>query len=273
MKHRGRAALLLGLLALATPARAELVNFSRLASPKLAPPAASPTRLTPADAPRLWLAQRVIEREWGISEDSSYVELEVPGYKSEGWALAMSAAVPGAGQLYVGEGSGWWYLLGEVVGWTGRELSYRKADRYARDAAKFVGNPYDTSSTWSFDRYRYYTGGATDRLETLWNIDRDAFYTSIERDPQYLSGYSGLQPEITFLSFRDLRDKRDQTLVRARYLETALIVNHLFAAWDAMRAARFHNLPLQQKSGTRLKLGERWGDSGPQLRAALVRNF
>ncbi|MEO5989069.1 MAG: hypothetical protein ABIU54_03345 [Candidatus Eisenbacteria bacterium] len=263
----------LGLLALASPARADWVNYSRLANPKLAPPAESAHLLAAADTPMLWLAQRVIDREWGLSEDSTYRVVELPGYRSEGWALALSAAVPGAGQLYVGEGSGWWYLLAEAAGWTGRHLSYRKADRYARDAAKFVGDPYDSSSTWSFARYQYYTGAATDRLETLWSVDRDAFYTSIERDPQYLAGYSGAKPEITFLSFRDLRDKRDQTLVRTRYIETALIVNHLFAAWDAMRAARFHNLPLQRKAGTRLKLGERWGDSGPQWRASLLRNF
>lgn len=265
--------LALGLCSLANPAGAELVNFSRLATPMLAPPAEANRLLAATQVPELWLAQRVIEREWGISEDSTYVEVELKDYKSEGWALAMSAAVPGAGQLYVGEGSGWWYLLGEVAGWTGRHLMNRRADRYAEDAATFVGNPYDSASTWSFARYQFYTGGATGLLETLWNVDRDAYYTSIERDPQYLAGYSGQQPEITFLSFRDLREKRDQTLVRTRYIETGLIVNHLFAAWDAMRAARFHNLPAQQKAGTRLKLGERWGDSGPELRAALVRNF
>jgi len=271
---RGSACLLaLGLVAAAMPARADLESFSRLAPGKLAPPA-EPTRLLGAsEAPQLWLAQRVIDREWGMSEDSTYVELELPGYRSEGWALAMSAVVPGAGQLYVGEGSGWWFLLGEVVGWTGRQWSYSKADSYARDAANFIGNPFDTSSTWSFARYQSQTGGNTDLLETLWTVDRDAYYQSIQRDPVYLDGFAGLQPELAYLSYRDLRDSRDRTLVRARYLETAIIVNHLFAAWDAMRAARFHNLPLERKSRTQLKLGERWGASGPELRAALVRNF
>jgi len=257
----------------AMPAHAEFESFSRLAVSKLAPPAEVPQLLTVSDDPQLWLAQRVIEREWGASEESTYVELELPGYKSEGWAMAMSAVAPGAGQLYVGEGSGWWFLLGELAGWGGRHLLLNKADDFAADAATFMGNPFDSSSTWSFARYQYFTGGDVQSLQQLWTVDRDAYFATIQRDPRYLDGFSGSQPENTFLSFRDLRDKRDQSLVRARYLETALIVNHLFAAWDALRAARFQNLPLERRRGTQIKLGERWGDSGPELRAALVRNF
>ena len=49
-----------------------------------------------------WLAQRVVTREWGASDDTSYLEIEVPGYRSEGWALVLSSIVPGAGELYVG---------------------------------------------------------------------------------------------------------------------------------------------------------------------------
>lgn len=271
-----RCVLGIGLLALAafhTPVRAEFANYSQLATSKLASPQ-SDHRLVPAPAtPELWLAQRVIEREWGASEESTYVEIELPGYKSEGWALALSGALPGAGQLYVGEGSGWWFLAGEVAGWPGRQLLYRKADRTSADAARFVGDPHDTSSVFSFARYRFYAGGSTDFLETLWNSDRDSYYAALERDPQYLVGFSGARPELTFTSFRNFRESRDRSLVRARYLETAIILNHLYAAWDAMRAARFHNLPLERKSRTQLKLGERWGDAGPELRAALVRSF
>jgi len=264
---------LLALGVIARPARAEFENFSRLAVPKLASPVGTSQRLTAADVPELWLAQRVIDREWGASDDSTYVELELPGYKSEGWAMAMSAVAPGAGQLYVGEGSGWWFLLGELAGWGGRHLLLNKADSFSTDAANFMGDPFDSSSTWSFARYQYYTGGDVQSLQQLWTVDRDAYYTAIERDPRYLEGFAGSQPEKTFVSFRNLREKRDQSLVRARYLETAIIVNHLFAAWDAMRAARFQNLPLERRKRTQLKLGERWGDSGPELRAALVRSF
>ena len=54
------------------------------------------------DVPELWLAQRTIDRDWGLSEDSTYRTVDIQGYKSEGWAMIMSAALPGTGQLYVG---------------------------------------------------------------------------------------------------------------------------------------------------------------------------
>lgn len=273
MRRDAVLALLVALMAVACPAQGADENFSRLATAKLAAPVESKRLVVAEDSPQLWLAQRVIDRHWGASDESTYVEVEVPGYKSEGWALALSAAVPGTGQLYVGEGSGWWFLLGEVVGWSGLQLSNRKADRYAGDAAQFVGDPYDTASVWSFARYQYYSGAEVSGLQTLWAVDRDAYYASIERDPKYLVGYAGLQPELTFLGYRGLRGKRDETLLRSRYMETALLLNHVFAAWDAMRAARIHNFTPKRKPGTRLQLGERWGDSGPELRAALVRNF
>jgi len=55
-------------------------------------------RLAGASHPELIWAQRTIEREWGPSEDSVYVETDVPGWRSEGLALGLSAAVPGLGQ-------------------------------------------------------------------------------------------------------------------------------------------------------------------------------
>jgi hypothetical protein len=46
--------------------------------------------------PELVLAQRAIDRSWGLSEDSSYAEVDVPQWRSEGLAVGFSAVVPGA---------------------------------------------------------------------------------------------------------------------------------------------------------------------------------
>ena len=108
-----------------------------------------------ASVPRLWLAQRAIDREWGLSEDSTYRTVDVKGWKADGLALALSGAVPGAGQLYVGEGSGWLYLVGEAAGWVGRAITRRRAVSLRDDAATFVGNPTDSLSAWSFARYSF----------------------------------------------------------------------------------------------------------------------
>lgn len=217
------------------------------------------------------LAQRVIDREWGPSEDSVYTEVTVPGWKSEGVAMALSAGLPGAGQLYVGEGSGWAFLLAEALGWAGRAFSKSEADKYARDARSFVGNPYDTTSGWSFERWVQATGGNTSRLEELWTYDREAFYQALRTDPQYLGGFNGQQPEEQYRSYRDLRNSRDSQLRRAHLAEGLLWVNHVAAAIDAVRAARLHNLPLRNEY--QLQLGQRMREGQREYHATLVRRF
>ena len=106
--------LLVALLALAPYARAteSSATGQELAS-KLAPSILRGS----AKVPELWLAQRSIDREWGLSDDSTYATVDVPGWKSEGLAFTMSAVLPGTGQLYVGEDSGWYYMIAEAVLW------------------------------------------------------------------------------------------------------------------------------------------------------------
>lgn len=242
------------------PAFASVECYSRAALPVLAS----------RDVPELWLAQRTIDREWGRSDDSTYVEVDVKGWKSEGAALGLSAALPGAGQLYVGEGSGWWFLFGEAAGWAGRWYLRDKGQAYREQAGRFVGDPYDSTSAWSFARYQYWTSGAdVTRLQQLYASDRESFYQALTADPALIYGYAGNQPEKTYDIFRDLRATSDDQLRRSRWVEAALWAHHLVAAWDALRAAHFHNLPLQQE--LRLKVGGRPGH--PDLRAALVRRF
>jgi hypothetical protein len=79
-------------------------------------------------APELILAQRVIDRAWGLPEGAP-PPAPVPGLISEGRALALSAAIPGAGQLYAGEASGLLFALAEVAGWTTHWLFDRDARR------------------------------------------------------------------------------------------------------------------------------------------------
>ncbi|HEV2106452.1 MAG TPA: hypothetical protein VGU27_12065 [Candidatus Eisenbacteria bacterium] len=254
--RRGALALALAAL-LAAPAAAGVSDGSRLARPLLAA----------GDVPRLWLAQRTIERHWGPSDDSTYVTVNVPDWKSEGWAMALSGAAPGAGQLYVGAGSGWWYLLGEAGGWAGRWLYRREANRYRGQAAARLGDPYDSTSAWSFQRFQARGGGDVSWLQTLWADDREGFYNAIQRGG-YTAGFSGGGP---FRSWVDLRLSADNAFRREREMDALLVLNHVLSAFDALRAARIHNLPLQPN--LRLQLGERWNRGGPALRAALVESF
>ncbi len=250
------------LLAVAAAARADVRAWSELALPVV--------DLAPAGSDT-WLAQRVIDREWGPSDDSTYREVDVPHWKREGVGLALSAAVPGAGQLYAGEGSGWLFVLAEAVGWAGRMFAQREADQAAKDARSFLGNPYDTTSAFSFERYEHETGASTATLEALWANDREAFYQRLHDDETFVAGWSGTSPEETWSHYRDFRGTRDVNLRREHYAEAWLWVNHVVAAIDAVRAVRSHNLPLQQEY--QLQLGQRMRDGQREYRATLVRRF
>ena len=249
-----------------------------LAAPAAAAvPAMEPSELAIAklhgasDVPELWLAQRSIEREWGLSEDSTYRTLEVKGWKSEGLALALSGVVPGAGHLYVGENSGWAYLLGEALGWVGRTVSLRRGDDLRDQAISYVGDPNDPAAPWSFERYAASTGDNAEQLRALWTHDRDAFYELLASDTRYREGFVGPDVSAAFQSYHDAHEQSQSRYRQARYVEIALWANHVISAFDALRAARLHNLPLQRN--LELQLGGRVGRNGSRVRAALVRRF
>ena len=223
------------------------------------------------DVPELWLAQRAIDRDWGPSDDSTYRVLDVPGYKSEGWAMMMSAAVPGTGQLYVGESSGWLFLLAEAAGWAGHYLVRDRAQSLSRDAANYVGDPTDSSSTWSFARYAETTGAQATQMEVLWAQDRDAFYQALASDTRFNAGFKGPDRDATAVTYQGIRESSQDRFRQVHYLDVALVINHVVAAFDAVRAARSHNMPLQKNID--LKLGGGLNHGQPEVHARLTRRF
>lgn len=275
--RRGTASVLLGLLLGVAPATAgEAV--SRLAPALLCAPAVEDEAGTPAairrgaaEVPGLWLAQRGIEREWGPAEDSVYREVEVKGWKLEGLALALSSSLPGAGQLYVGERSGWVFLAAEALGWAGRTITRRRGDALREDAIALVGDPLDPAAGWSFERYSTSTGDDADELRTLWSVDRGAFYEKLASDSRYRFGFSAGDQFGAYQDYRGLHETAQDRYRQSRYAEMGLWLNHAVAAFDALRAARFHNLPLRRQ--VELQLSGRARRDGGEIRAALVRRF
>lgn len=227
-------------------------------------------RLPDHGRPQFNLAQRAIDRSWGLSDDSTYSEVDVPEWRSEGLAAGLSAVVPGAGQFYAREGNGVWFALAEVAGWTVNRIFLHKAQAERERAARFAGDPADTASAWSFDRYTEGTGKDAAELEAIWAQDRQAFYEMIARDPACLAGWNG-QPEATRNEFFGIRDASRGYYNRASTAGSVLWLNHLFAAVDALRAARLHNVMLQ--NNLELKLRSSWHRGRPAIMAALVRRF
>jgi hypothetical protein len=218
--------------------------------------------------PQFHLAQRAIDRSWGLSEDSTYTEVDVPEWRSEGLAAGLSAVVPGAGQLYAGEGNGLWFALAEVAGWTVNRIFLHKAQTERDRSARFAGDPTDTTSAWSFERFTESTGQDAAELEALWAQDRQAFYEMIARDPTYLAGWKG-QSEATRGEFFDIRDASRSYYNRASTAGYVLWLNHVLAAVDALRAARLSNVRLQ--NNLELKLRSSWHGGRPGVTAMLVR--
>ena len=221
------------------------------------------------ERPELLLAQRTIEREWGMSEDSVYVERDVPGWRSEGIAMMLSAAVPGAGQAYVGDGSGLWFALAEVAAWTARLVWLNRGDELRDQAAVYAGVPSDSASTWSFERWEESSNSVAAELRALYQADREAFYDRIGGDAQYLAGWTG-DPAQSRAAFQELRGHSDDRLRYARYAQNAVWLNHIVAAVHALRSARLHNLSLGTGMSLRVKGG--W-HRGPDVVAAFERKF
>lgn len=220
--------------------------------------------------PTLVLAQRAITRTWGESEESTYVVVSVPDWKSETWAMALSGVVPGAGHAYLNESSGWLFALIELGGWAARIHFEGKNDDLRSQAATFRGNPYDSTSVWSFTRWERATGGDPAAIQALYEKDSEDFDTRIARDPAYDAGWAtGTDPPKD--QFTHYLDGADGMLERKKYASTALWFNHLAAAFDALRAARIHNFPLRQD--LQLKVKTSWHSGSAGLKATLERSF
>jgi len=222
--------------------------------------------------PTLILAQRTITRDWGTSEESTYVEIAVPDWKSEGWAMALSGVVPGAGQYYLdGQGSAMLFALIEVGGWIARRHFGSRDEELRHEAQTYRGNPEDSSSVWSFARWERSTGGDPAAIRALYEHDPEDFDVRIARDPAYAAGWiqgAAIPPQD---EFRNYLDRADGMLQRKKYATTGLWFNHLASAVDAMRVARIHNIPLQENLRIRLKTA--WRSGGPAVRASLERSF
>jgi len=220
------------------------------------------------ERPELVLAQRVIDREWGPSDDSVYVEVDVAQWKSGFLAASLSAALPGAGQSYVGQRGGWMFTAAEAAGWGGWWWFRHEGRRLRRDAAGLVGAPDVAASGWSFERWSAATDGDATEITSLYAADRDAFYDTIVLDPRYLAGWGSDEVRARVGA---LRSRSDLRLGRSRTFVAALWINHVVAAMGALRAARIHNVPLSPALGLRVNAGMRSGE--PAFSMALERTL
>jgi len=224
--------------------------------------------LAHSETPELWLAQRTIDRDWVTPDDPEARSTMIPGGKSEMGALSMSALVPGTGQLYAGEKSGYAYLLAEALGWAGLFYFDNRADDQYDTATTAVGAPSDTTSQWSFHRYAAETGNDTAGLEQLYASDPNSFWYAVAHDDRLAAGWSNASSRT---SFADELTRADGTRRHAGQAEGLLWLNHLLSAADAFRSARIYNLPLQRNLELKTKATLQRGR--PAVTMTVVRTF
>ena len=215
------------------------------------------------------LAQRSIEREWPAVGDSGVSRPRL-GQRSAIAAMAMSAVVPGSGQIYAGRSSGLGYAAVEVAGWVSWALLRRNADRLRNDAGSLAGLPADSASAWSFQRWESSTGGDASQLRGLYSADREAYYDAIESDARYSAGWND---DSAKTRFEDLRHRSDRRFENARWTSAGLWVNHLVAAVQALRAVRVGNMNVDLPNHIELKAHGGLHSGRPHLLVTLERRF
>lgn len=219
---------------------------------------ASLDRVTPLvggdAAPELLLAQRAIERDLrgpGTTEPA-YAMVDVPGWKSEAGAAAMSLALPGTGQLYAGSKRGYLYLGVEAVALLSYATFQAKRDDKRDEYYAFVGDPNDAASRFSFDRLAgQVSPEELARLRTIYEKDRAEFYQSVTLEAQYAAGWQDPDERYDAQAIADDADRNDN---KSRLGFYTLIANHLVSAFDALNLARFNNIALRDNMTLKLKL-------------------
>ncbi|MFI5371171.1 MAG: hypothetical protein ACHQ52_06395 [Candidatus Eisenbacteria bacterium] len=224
--------------------------------------------LARTDTPELWLAQRTIDREWVAPDDPEAIANTIPGGKSEMGAMAMSGILPGTGQLYAGEKSGYAFLLAEALGWAGLFYFDNRADDQYNSATTSVGAPSDTTSSWSFQRYANQTGNDPAGLEQLYVADPSSFWYAVAHDDRLAAGWSSGGSRT---SFADELARSDGTRRHAGQASGFLWLNHILSAADAFRSARIYNLPLQRNLELKTKASLLRGR--PSVTMTVVRKF
>ncbi len=206
------------------------------------------------DIPTLILAQRAIDRDFGgAPEDpTQYALVDVPGWKSEGGAAAMSLAIPGTGQLYAGSKRGYLFIGIEAAALLSYASFKSKSDETRGEYYTYVGDPNDPNSRFSFDRL---AGGISPeelaRLRTVYDRDPAEFYDAVTKLDDFASGWAAPEQRNAAVTFSDEFNSQNNKQNLSFY---TLIANHLVASFDALHLARFTNYTLRENMTLKLKL-------------------
>ncbi len=179
--------------------------------------------------------------------------------KSPFLAFALSAVVPGAGELYTGDKWGLLNTAAEVGFWVGYAHYTNQADDERVEYEAYADNH------WGYDRWGdwYETTGwvaiqPADLFETYADgspVKNHHYYEKLGKYPWAQGGWDDFQDEyqvdlktVTYspnhLAYLDMRREKNSLNDKATRCVVAAMVNHAFSGFRAALLARSHNKKL-----------------------------
>lgn len=228
------------------------------------------------------LAQRVLDDDELMPKKDE--EEETLRFKNPFLAMALSAAVPGAGQFYVDKTNllAFAFAGAEALSWylhfswdSDGDDKVDEYERYAWTGSLKEGEPITVENTdilsdeghWSWLRWRdAYRGNvehedcfvstsgnnvATDSmLVEFWFTNRHEFYEDIGKYDKYDCGWTS--PEFRGI-YQDMRIEANNLFDRARRMSQVILLNHVVAGVHAFFQAKSHNKRVEAQSRSELK--------------------
>ena len=209
-----------------------------------------------------------------------------PGFQAgtrpgrDGWSPSpfvaglLSALVPGAGQLAMGQDRGWVYLGLETAGWFSHWALQEAGDQSKTDYGEFA------DAHWAWARYDTTSScgeglGPVDfeeerrALEEAERRSREEFYDDIGRLDVYACGWDDLGSRDRF---RGMQGHADALFHSARTVFSLVFLNHVVSALDAAKSAA------NRRKAREPDLSWNWGvgpaaDGTLAMRVAVNRRF
>ncbi len=183
-------------------------------------------------------------------EDSKVTGSVVPvtGRKKPLTGVLLSAAVPGAGQVY----SGSWIKGAIFLGIeTGLWIYYIQSQDKGHEWEDIF---HDYANThWSKDLWIANGGDTDEGTHTLPSTKTQQYYEMIGKYNQFMEGWDDWVlngPSLTTHRnyYETLRDNSNKELIKASYCAMLVLANHVISAFDASWTVKRHNRKIESKT-------------------------
>jgi hypothetical protein len=172
----------------------------------------------------------------------------VHGRKNPAVGILLSAAVPGAGEIYSGSWiKGAIFLSIE----TGLWIYYAQFENKGKDWEDIFHAYADEH--WSKEQWEYLGGNQDEGTHTLPSTKTQQYYEMIGKYDQFMEGWDDwVQGGPSLTPHRDhyetLRDNSNKELIKASYCAMIVLANHVISAFDASWSVKRHNRKIESKT-------------------------